>query len=59
MLCRVLTDDEHTRRAVQPSAVEDRSPLDAELAGRVNIRLREILGQSTEWLLDATKIEWM
>ena len=33
----VLADHEHARRAVQPSAVEDRPPLDAELDRRVDV----------------------
>jgi hypothetical protein len=31
VLCGILTDDEHARRAVEPAAVEDWSPLEAEL----------------------------
>ena len=49
-----------TTTRAEPSsrpAVEDRSPLDAELAGRVNIGLRVIFRQGSKWLLKVTGIE--
>ena len=54
VLCRVLPDDDHPGRAVQASAVEDRSPLDAELIGRVHIGLGVVLDQVREGRLEIT-----
>ena len=55
----VLTDHEHARRAVEPAAVEDRPPLEAELVWRVDARLGVLGAQGQKRLGDVAWIERM
>jgi len=50
LLCRVLAHDEHPRRAVQTAAVNNLSPLDAELARAVRVALGALGAQPQERL---------
>jgi hypothetical protein len=54
---RVLADHQHGRGAVEPPAVEDRTPLDAEVRGRVHIGSRVVLDQRAERLSPVARIE--
>ena len=45
---RILAEHEHPRRAVEPAAVEDRSPLGAERVGRVDVGARRRVDERGE-----------
>src|SRR5580765_3029971 len=57
VLSRVLADDQDPRGTVEPPAVENRPPLDSELAGRVHICTWEVFDYRSEWFLKITGIE--
>ena len=57
VLARVLADDQDPRRAVEPAAVEDRPPLDAEVGGRIDVALRCLSHERGERLGDGSGVE--
>src|ERR1044071_3477613 len=54
----ILTEDEDPRRAIEPPAMEDRTPLDTELVRRIDIRLGVVSAQSQVGLRDIARVEW-
>src|SRR5918995_839273 len=53
----VLSDQEQPRSAVQPPAVEDRAPFEAEVLRGIGARARDVLAQSSEGLLRVADVE--
>ncbi|WP_456679263.1 hypothetical protein [Bradyrhizobium sp. S3.7.6] len=54
----ILTDDEHTRRSVEPAAVKDRPPFNPEIVGIVGFSARIVGAQIAEGLLVVSAVEF-
>src|SRR5215471_1169458 len=56
---RILADDEHPRAAIEPPAVEDWPPLDAERIRRVSLSAGVVASQSEKRLGDWARVKVM
>ncbi|GAA0007549.1 hypothetical protein BRDID11002_75550 [Bradyrhizobium diazoefficiens] len=54
----ILADDEHTRRSVQPAAVKDGPPFDAEVVGIVGFSAGVVGAQIAKGLLAVSGVEF-
>ncbi|MGX0967378.1 hypothetical protein AB7M63_007827 [Bradyrhizobium japonicum] len=54
----ILTDDEHTRGSVEPAAMKDRPPFNAEIVGIVGFSGRIVGAQIAKWLLVVSAVEF-
>ena len=54
---RILTDYKHPSRSIQPPAVENRTPLNAEIRFRIGFDIRIVAGKAKERLGNWARVE--